>query len=103
MWAITPEEMVAIKLSLRVATVAMLVSLPFGILVAYVLSRGRFAGKILLDGLVHMPLVLPPVVTGYALLVLFGRRGTFGAFPGADVRPRARRSAGRAPPSPPPS
>lgn len=80
MWAITPEEMVAIKLSLRVATVAMLVSLPFGILVAYILSRARFPGKILLDGIVHLPLVLPPVVTGYILLVLFGRRGTFGAF-----------------------
>lgn len=80
MWAITPDEMVAIKLSLRVAAVAMIVSLPFGILAAYLLSRGRFRGKIVLDGLIHMPLVLPPVVTGYTLLVLFGRRGTFGAF-----------------------
>lgn len=80
MWAITPEELVAIKLSLRVASVAMLMSLPLGILVAYALSRGRFRGKILLDGLVHMPLVLPPVVTGYVLLILFGRRGPLGAF-----------------------
>lgn len=78
--AITPEEMVAIKLSLRIATIAVLASLPVAILVAYVLSRGRFRGKILLDGLVHMPLVLPPVVTGYVLLVLFGRRGPLGAF-----------------------
>ncbi len=78
--AITPEEMVAIKLSLRVAGVAVLASLPVAILVAYALSRGRFRGKILLDGLVHMPLVLPPVVTGYALLILFGRRGPAGAF-----------------------
>ncbi|MCC7251392.1 molybdate ABC transporter permease subunit [Hyphomicrobium sp.] len=78
--AITPEEIVAIKLSLRVATVAVISSLPVAILVAYVLSRGRFAGKIVLDGLVHMPLVLPPVVTGYVLLVLFGRRGPLGAF-----------------------
>ena len=80
MWAITPEELVAIKLSLRVASVAMLMSLPLGILVAYALSRGCFRGKILLDGLVHMPLVLPPVVTGYVLLILFGRRGPLGAF-----------------------
>jgi molybdate transport system permease protein len=80
MWAITPEEFVAIKLSLRVAGVAMLVSLPLGILVAYILSRGNFRGKILLDGLVHMPLVLPPVVTGYVLLILFGRRGPLGGF-----------------------
>ncbi len=80
MWAITPEELVAIKLSLRVATVAMLASLPVGVLVAYLLSRGRFRGKFILDGLVYMPLVLPPVVTGYALLLLFGRRGPLGAF-----------------------
>lgn len=80
MWTITPDEMTAIKLSLRVATVAMVASLPLGILVAYVLSRGRFRGKILLDGFVHMPLVLPPVVTGYVLLLLFGRNGPLGAF-----------------------
>jgi len=78
--AITPEEMVAIRLSLRVATVAVVMSLPVAVLVAYVLSRGNFRGKILLDGLVHMPLVLPPVVTGYVLLILFGRRGPLGAF-----------------------
>jgi molybdate transport system permease protein len=80
MWALTPEELVAIKLSLRVATVATLASLPLGVLVAYVLSRGQFRGKIILDGLVYMPLVLPPVVTGYALLLLFGKRGPIGAF-----------------------
>ncbi|WP_333795479.1 molybdate ABC transporter permease subunit [Hyphomicrobium sp.] len=78
--AITPAEIVAIKLSLRVATVAVLASLPVGVLVAYVLSRGTFKGKVVLDGLVHMPLVLPPVVTGYVLLILFGRRGPLGAF-----------------------
>lgn len=78
--AITPAEIVAIKLSLQVATVAVLASLPVGILVAYVLSRGAFKGKVVLDGFVHMPLVLPPVVTGYALLILFGRRGPLGAF-----------------------
>ena len=80
MWTFTPEELTAIKLSLRVATVAMLVSLPIGILTAYALSRTRFRGKILLDGLVHMPLVLPPVVTGYVLLLLFGRQGPIGSF-----------------------
>lgn len=79
MWSVTPEELVAINLSLRVATVAMLASLPFGVLVAYILSRGEFRGKMLLDGLVHLPLVLPPVVTGYVLLILFGRRGPLGA------------------------
>jgi len=78
--AITQEEIVAIKLSLRVASVAVAASLPVAILMAYILSRGRFRGKVLLDGFVHMPLVLPPVVTGYALLILFGRRGPLGAF-----------------------
>ncbi len=78
--AITPQEMVAIRLSLRVATVAIVASLPVAIAVAYLLSRSRFRGKILLDGLVHLPLVLPPVVTGYVLLILFGRRGPLGAF-----------------------
>lgn len=77
--AITPAEIVAIKLSLQVATIAVLASLPVGILVAYILSRGGFRGKAVLDGIVHMPLVLPPVVTGYALLLLFGRRGPIGA------------------------
>jgi molybdate transport system permease protein len=79
MWSITPEELTAIKLSLRVAAVAMLFSLPVGVLTAYILSRGSFRGKILLDGFVHMPLVLPPVVTGYVLLILFGRRGPLGS------------------------
>lgn len=79
MWTITQEEMTAIELSLRVATVATLTSLPLGIAMAYLLSRAQFRGKILLDGLVHMPLVLPPVVTGYILLILFGRRGALGA------------------------
>jgi len=76
----TPAEYVAIGLSLRVAVVATLVSLPFGIAVAMLLARGRFPGKTLLDGLIHLPLVLPPVVTGYLLLIGFGRRGPFGAF-----------------------
>ena len=82
MWVLTPEELTAIKLSLKVASVATLVSLPLAILVAYVLARGRFKGKTLLDGLIHLPLVLPPVVTGYALLLLFGQRGAIGSFLG---------------------
>ena len=80
MWVLTPEELTAIKLSLKVASVATLVSLPLAIAVAYLLARGRFKGKTLLDGLIHLPLVLPPVVTGYALLLLFGQRGAIGSF-----------------------
>ena len=76
---LTPEEWVAVRLSLRVALVATLASLPVAIAVAYALARGRFPGRALLDGLVHMPLVLPPVVTGYLLLLGFGRRGPIGS------------------------
>ncbi|OYU47097.1 MAG: molybdate ABC transporter permease subunit [Rhizobiales bacterium PAR1] len=75
-----PEEWQAVRLSLKVASVATLASLPLGILTAWLLARGRFFGKTLLDGLVYLPLVLPPVVTGYVLLILFGRRGVIGAF-----------------------
>ncbi|MCR6686321.1 molybdate ABC transporter permease subunit [Pseudoxanthomonas sp.] len=74
----TPEEATAIALSVKVAAVAALASLPPGVAVAWLLARGRFPGKSLLDALVHLPLVLPPVVMGYALLVLFGRRGPVG-------------------------
>jgi molybdate transport system permease protein len=77
---LSPEEWTAVALSLRVATVATLVSLPLGVLVAFALARGRFWGQSLISGLVLMPLILPPVVTGYVLLVLFGRRGPIGAF-----------------------
>ncbi len=80
MFDFTPTELTAIALSLKVACVAALASLPFGIAVAWLLARGRFPGKALLDALVHLPLVLPPVVVGYALLVLFGRQGAVGAF-----------------------
>ena len=76
---LTPEEWTAVRLSLRVAIVATLASLPFGIAAAYALARGRFPGRALLDGLIHLPLVLPPVVTGYILLLTFGRRGPAGA------------------------
>lgn len=78
--SLTPEEWTAIRLSLWVSTIAMLASLPFGILMALALARGRFWGKSLLNGLVHLPLILPPVVTGFVLLVLFGRRGPIGQF-----------------------
>jgi molybdate transport system permease protein len=77
---LTPDEWNAVRLSIKVATVAMLVSLPPGILVALLLARGRFWGKTLLNGIVHLPLVLPPVVTGYLLLISFGRRAPVGAF-----------------------
>ncbi|MCJ8520093.1 molybdate ABC transporter permease subunit [Pseudorhizobium tarimense] len=77
---LSDEEWVAIRLSLKVATVAMLCSLPLGILVAHALARGRFWGKSILNGIVHLPLILPPVVTGFLLLVTFGRRGVVGAF-----------------------
>ena len=80
MFSFTPEEIDAIKLSLWVASIGILASLPFGMFVAYALARWRFPGKIFLDALVHMPLVLPPVVTGYILLILFGRKGPIGAW-----------------------
>lgn len=73
-------EWQAISLSIKVSLVATLFSLPFGILTAYALARWDFYGKHLLNGLVHLPLVLPPVVTGYLLLVVFGTRGPIGGF-----------------------
>jgi molybdate transport system permease protein len=77
---LTEEELTAVRLSLKVALWATAGSLPFGVLVAVALARGRFWGKTLLNGLVHLPLVLPPVVTGFILLLLFGRKGPIGAF-----------------------
>jgi molybdate transport system permease protein len=74
----TPEETTAIALSLKVAVAASLASLPPGIAVAWLLARRRFFGKSLLDALVHLPLVLPPVVVGYALLVALGHNGAIG-------------------------
>ena len=76
---LSPAEWTALALSLRVAFWATLLSLPFGILVALALARGRFWGRQALNGLVHMPLILPPVVTGYLLLIVFGRRGPVGS------------------------
>jgi molybdate transport system permease protein len=77
---LSPEEWTAVRLSLRVAIVATLFSLPIGIVIAMALARGRFWGHSVLNGLVLLPLILPPVVTGYILLILFGRRGPIGAF-----------------------
>ena len=80
MFSLTPDEWTAVELSLRIAIVATVVSLPFGIAIAWLLARKDFWGKALLDGVVHLPLVLPPVVTGYLLLITFGRKGLVGAF-----------------------
>jgi len=77
---LSPQEAEAIWLSLKVAGVATLASCPVAILIAYILARGRFFGHAALNAAAHLPLVLPPVVTGYALLLLFGRHGPLGAF-----------------------
>jgi len=80
MFELTPLESEAMGLSLRVAFWAVAGSLPFGIAVAWLLARTRFPGRLILDGLVHLPLVLPPVAVGYLLLVLLGRQGPVGAW-----------------------
>ena len=80
MFDLSPTEMTAILLSLRVAAVATLVATPLGIAAAWLLARRAFWGKPVVDALVHLPLVLPPVVTGYLLLLGFGRRGLIGAW-----------------------
>ncbi|WP_425071578.1 molybdate ABC transporter permease subunit [Sagittula sp. S175] len=73
-----PQEWAAVALSLKVSFWAMLASLPFGLLVAYALARWRFPGRQMLNGLVHLPLILPPVVTGYLLLMTFSPRAPIG-------------------------
>ena len=78
MFDISPAEWTAIALSLRVAVVATLIATPFGVAIAWLLARRDFWGKALVDALIHLPLVLPPVVTGYLLLLTFGRRGLVG-------------------------
>ncbi|HNR90858.1 MAG TPA: molybdate ABC transporter permease subunit [Dokdonella sp.] len=78
MTALAPEEWQALALSLRVAGISVLVSLPFALGLAWLLSRVRFPGRVLVEALLFLPLTLPPVVTGYALLVLFGRHGMIG-------------------------
>ena len=77
---LTPEEWTAVRLSLKVALVAMAASLIPGVAIAFALERGRFWGRHALDVIVHLPLVLPPVVVGWFLLIGFGRRGPIGAF-----------------------
>jgi len=74
-----PDDLTAILLSLRVAGTATAISLPLAFVCALALARGRFPGRALLDAVVHLPLVLPPVATGYGLLVLLGREGLIGA------------------------
>ena len=76
---LSSTELAALGLSLRVAVVAVICALPVAILLAWILARFRFPGFALLNGLIHLPLVLPPVVTGYALLLLFGRNGPIGS------------------------
>ena len=76
--ALAPDEWQALALSLRVGVLSVACALPFALALAWLLSRKRFAGRLLLDALLFLPLVLPPVVTGYALLALFGRHGALG-------------------------
>lgn len=78
--SLTPLEVEAIGLSLKVAFWAILCSLPFGIAVAWLLARREFVGKAVVNGIVHLPLIVPPVVIGYLLLVLLGRRGLIGSW-----------------------
>ena len=77
---LSPAESEALWLSLSVAARAVVINLPFAVLVAWLLTRTRFAGRTLFDAFVHLPLVLPPVVVGYLLLVLFGVRGPIGGW-----------------------
>jgi molybdate transport system permease protein len=77
---LTPDDWEIIRLSLKVALVGVLATLPIAFALAYLLARGRFPGRILLDAIVHLPLVLPPVVTGWLLLIAFGRTGPAGAW-----------------------
>jgi molybdate transport system permease protein len=79
-WSLSAAETAALLLSLRVAFWSVAASLPFAVALAWLLARRRFPGKALLDALVHLPLVLPPVVVGYFLLLVFGRQGALGAF-----------------------
>ena len=76
----SPAEIEALLLSLRIAAVAVLAALPFAFATALLLARGRFPGRVLLDGIVHLPLVLPPVALGFLLLALLGSRSGLGAF-----------------------
>ena len=80
MFSLSPLEIEAVQLSLKVSLWAVAISLPFGIAVAWVLARCEFPGKPLFDALIHVPLVVPPVVIGYLLLILLGRNGAVGGW-----------------------
>lgn len=80
MFTLSPIEAEALRLSLQVSLLAVLGSLPFGILTAWVLARHDFPGKTIVNGLVHLPMIVPPVVVGYLLLVVMGRRGIVGSW-----------------------
>ena len=80
MFELTPIEIEAFALSLRVSVVSVVCSLPLGLATAWLLARVRFPGRTVVDAIVHLPLVVPPVVVGYALLVLLGRRGPIGGW-----------------------
>jgi molybdate transport system permease protein len=77
---LSPDEWQAVQLSLKVALWATIGSLPAGVMIAWLLARKRFPGMLVLNSLVHLPLVMPPVVTGYLLLLAFGRRGPIGSW-----------------------
>jgi molybdate transport system permease protein len=80
MFTLTAMETEALLLSLRVAAWSVSICLPLGLMTAWILARVQFPGKFVIDGLVHLPLIVPPVVIGYLLLVGFGRQGVFGAW-----------------------
>jgi molybdate transport system permease protein len=80
LFGLSPDDWTAVELTIRISIVATLCALPFGIGLGWLLARRKFWGKSVLDGLVHLPLVMPPVVTGYLLLISFGRRAPIGAF-----------------------
>lgn len=80
MISLTPAEIEALLLSLRISGVAVVCALPFAIIVATVLALGRFPGRFILDAIVHLPLILPPVVMGYLLLIVLGTRAPLGAW-----------------------
>ena len=82
---LTPAESEALLLSLRISFVAVFCAMPFAVAAALLLARTRFYGKTLVDGLIHVPLVLPPVAIGFLLLTVFGTRAGLGAWLGYDM------------------
>lgn len=80
MFSLSPEELEALQLSLKVSFWAVAISLPFGIITAWCLARLEFPGKVLVDAIIHVPLVVPPVVVGYMLLLLLGKNGALGSW-----------------------